>query len=84
MIFLQFFFFELLQKFNDFVNSDDCIGKITSKSISLYPIFIKKKDLKSIKNRFFLVKKLEIQVIIYDYAYSFSETIFNPMHYTGT
>jgi len=29
------FFFELLAKFSDFVNSDDCIGKITSKSIGL-------------------------------------------------
>ena len=33
---------EILKKFNDFVNSDDCIGKITSKPIRLYPIFIKK------------------------------------------
>ena len=28
-------FFEMLSKFNDFVNSDDCIGKIKSKSIGL-------------------------------------------------
>ena len=28
------FFFELIQKFNDIVNFDDRIGKITSKSIS--------------------------------------------------
>ena len=37
-----FSFFKLLLKFSDFVNSDDCIGKITSKSIRLF-FFIKKK-----------------------------------------
>ena len=32
-------FYQLLLKFSDFKNSDDFIGKITSKSIRLYPIF---------------------------------------------
>ena len=37
--FFGVFFFEILPKFSDFVNSDDWIGKITSKSIKLYPDF---------------------------------------------
>ena len=36
------FFFKLLTKFIDFINYDDFIGKVTSKSIKLYPVFIKK------------------------------------------
>ena len=35
-------FFNLPPKFSDFINSDDFIGQITSKSIRLYPVFIKK------------------------------------------
>ena len=57
MIFLQFFFLELLRKFDDFVIYDYCIGKIISKSIRTYPVFIKKKDLKLLKNRLILLKK---------------------------
>ena len=34
--------FKLLPKFSDFINSDYCIGKITSKPIRLKPVFIKK------------------------------------------
>ena len=34
--------FELLPKFIDFIISDDRIGNVTSKSIRLYPVFIKK------------------------------------------
>ena len=37
-----FAFFKLLPKFSDFINSVDCIGKITSKSIRLYTVFNKK------------------------------------------
>ena len=44
------------------MNFDDCIGKITSRSIGLYPVLIKK-NLKFIKKWLFLVKKWEIQVI---------------------
>ena len=41
------FFFKLLPKLHDFINSDDCIGKITSKSIRLCLVFIYlKEDLK--------------------------------------
>ena len=35
-------FYEILPKFSDFINSDDCIGKITSKSMRLQPVFIQK------------------------------------------
>ena len=37
------FFFELLSKFSDIINSDDCIGKITSKSVRLQPFLIQEK-----------------------------------------
>ena len=40
--------------------------------------------MKLLKNRFFLVKKLEIQVIVFMIMHTrSSERIFNPMHYTG-
>ena len=41
--FLQFFFFEIHPEFSDFVNSDNCSGKFTSKSIRILPVFIQKK-----------------------------------------
>ena len=43
MRFFRFFyavFFILLPKFADLMNSDNCIGKITLKSIRIYPVFI--------------------------------------------
>ena len=46
-------FIEIPSKFSDFVNFNDCIGKIISKSIRLEPVFIQKKILKLIKIRFF-------------------------------
>ena len=36
------FFFKIHPKFRDFINFDDCIRKITSKSIRLYTVFNKK------------------------------------------
>ena len=36
------FYSEILQKFNDFINFDDSIGKIPSNSIGLQPVFIRK------------------------------------------
>ena len=36
-------FLELFPKFSDFVISDDCIGKILSKSIRIYPFFFNEK-----------------------------------------
>ena len=44
----KFFFvthFKILQKLSDFRNSDDLIGKITSNSIELYPVFNQEKIL---------------------------------------
>ena len=37
------FFFKLLLKFSDFINSDDCIRKIPSKSVLYIPSFYSKK-----------------------------------------
>ena len=42
-IFFWHFFFEILQKFRDFVNSDDCIGKSSSNSIRLQPVVFEKR-----------------------------------------
>ena len=36
-------FFKLPQKLSDFINSDDFIGKITSNSIRIYPVFLRKR-----------------------------------------
>ena len=47
--------------------------------------FYSKKDLKFIKNRFFLVKKWKIQVIVFMIMLTrSSENICNPMCYSGT
>ena len=43
--FIFSFFFELLLKFSDFVNFDNCIGKITSKYLKLNPVFVEKEIL---------------------------------------
>ena len=51
--FLMFFLFELLLKFSDSVNSNNSVGKSTSDSIRIYPVFFIKKDFKFIRNRFF-------------------------------
>ena len=40
---LCIFFFEILPKFNDFVNIHNCIGIFNSTNITLRPIFIKNK-----------------------------------------
>ena len=70
------FFFQNTSKFQWFVNSDDCIGKITSLSIRPRPVFIEK--------RFKVDKKLEFQVIVsMKMLTRFSEGIFNPICYTG-
>ena len=85
MIF-QGFFFEILPKFSDFVNSNNYIGKITSKSIGLCATsFYSTQDFKWIKNRFFLLKKWEIQVIVLMITLTrSSERILNPMRLTRT
>ena len=68
----EYTLFQISKKFSDFVNSDDPIGKITSKSIRLHPVFIQKKILSLEKTDFFLVKKMRNSgICIYDYAHSF-------------
>ena len=82
--FFSVFFFKLLPKLIDFINSDDCIGKIISKSIRLYPVFIQKRFGFNKKRDYFWWKKLEIQVILYMVMPTrSSERIFNPSRYTG-
>ena len=46
-----------LPKLREFINSDDCIGKLTSKSIRLYPGLFFLTDFNLIEKRLFLVKK---------------------------
>ena len=56
--------FEIPPKFSDFVNSYDFIGKFTSKSIELPPVFI--------KDKLQVNKKIRNSVnCIYEYAHSF-------------
>ena len=77
------FFYKLLPNFSDLINSDDCIEKITSKSIGLYPVFVFKKLIQW-KKGLFLLKKWLIQVIITMIMFSrSSEKIFNQSRYTS-
>ena len=55
------FFFEFLPKISNFVNTDNCIGKISSNSIWIYPVFITKK-FEVDKMYIFLMKNWEIQI----------------------
>jgi len=78
------FFFKFLPKFSDFINSDDSIEKITSKSIRLYLILFKKiYDL--IKKGISSGEKMRNSG---NYIYMImlirsSERIFNPSRFTG-
>ena len=64
-------FFKLLPKFSDFINYDDSVGKMTSKSIRLYPVFIKK-SFNLIKKGIISGEKMKNSGnYIYDYAHSF-------------
>ena len=66
--------FKILPKFSNFVNSEVCIGKITSKSIRLprASCFYLKKDLKLIKKEIFSGEKIRNSGnCIYDHAHSF-------------
>ena len=69
--------------FSDFIISDDCIGKLISKSISLYPVFVRKNWIQY-KKGLFIEKKYKMQVIISMIIPTrSSERIFNAMRYTG-
>ena len=63
-------FFEILPNFSDFVNSDDCIGKITSKSARLQLFFIKKKFEVIKKKKISSEKMINSGNFIHDYAHS--------------
>ena len=77
IFFLQFF--EILPKFSYFVNSDNCIRKITSKYIILQPVFKNR-----LKKQIFSSEKMRNPgKCIYDYALCSSEWIHNSMRYTG-
>ena len=69
--FLQFFF-EILPKFSDFVNSDDHIGKKSYRNLLDYIQFLFKNDLRLIKKQIFSSQKIEnLGNSIHDYAHSF-------------
>ena len=73
----------MLSKFSDFVNSDDWIWK-SHQHLSDYIHFCIQKDLKLIKDRFFLGEKWEIQLIIsMTMLTRSSEIFFNPMPFSG-
>ena len=70
----------ILPKYSDFVISDDCIGKITSKYIQ----FLFSKRFKINTKQICSSAKWEIQVIVFMIMLTrFSQRIFNPMRYTG-
>ena len=83
MIFSQVFF-ELLCNLTDFVISNDSTEKMTSKSIRIYPVFIKKRLKVNKKSFSSSEKKRNSEVIISIIKLTrSSEMIFNPMRYTG-
>ena len=62
----------MLPKFSDFLNSGYCIGKITSKSIRLQPVFIKKLRFEDDEKQIFSREKMRNSGnYINDYAHSF-------------
>ena len=70
-------FFKIFPKFSDFVSSDDCIGKITSKqNLSDYNQFF------SSKNDFSSEKMRNSSSRIFDHAHSFFGQDFesNPLY----
>ena len=79
--FFFFFFFKLLPKYSDFINSDDWIGKTTSKYIKLMSSFYSKKDLNWIISS---EKMKNSGNNIYHYAHSFFGKDFpsEPIHWS--
>ena len=77
-------FFEILPKLSVFVNTDDCIGKFTTKSIRLQLVFLSKKKFEVNKKSYFSSEKWEFQVIVLITVLTHSSAmIFKPMRYTG-
>ena len=73
------------EKSSDFLNSEDYIGKLTSKYIRVQPVFVLfQRIFKYIKIDFFTIEKKEIQAILFIIIiFRFSENLFNPMRYTS-
>ena len=66
------FFFEIFLNFSFFIKSDNCIGKMTSKSIRLQPVYIKRERSEVNNKQIFLVhEEMVFMNCIYDYAHSF-------------
>ena len=82
--FLFGFFFKLLPKFSDFIDSDDWIEKKWHQILSRYIQFLFKKRFYIIKKGLFLIKKWKIQVIRSMIMLTRSlERNFNLSHHTG-
>ena len=64
-------FFEMLPRFSDLINSNDCIGKITSKSVRLKKLLLKKRFEVNKKQIVSSEKMRNSGNCIYDYAHSF-------------
>ena len=75
---MQFFFFKLHPKFTDLINSDDYIGKITSKSIRLFlSRFHSKTDLNLIEKDIISSEKMRNSGnYMHDNAHSFFGKVF--------
>ena len=83
-VFVLCSFLEILSRFSDFVNSDDCIRKNHIQIYQTTTSFYEKKNLKYIKNKFYSSEKLKNSGnFIYEYAYSLFGQDFNPMRFTG-
>ena len=82
-MFLQFFFFKLLPRFNDFVNCDNGIKKL-HQNLSDYMLLYSKKRLKINKKGIISSEKMKnAGDYIVIMLTRFSERIFNPSRYTG-
>ena len=69
-------FFKLLRKFSDLINSDDCMGTITSKSIRIYPVSYSKTDLNLLKKGIISSEKIiNSGNYMHDYAHSLTRYI---------
>ena len=65
--------------FSDFVNFDDCIRKITTKSIRLLPVYVQKRFEVNKKLSFSSEKMRDSGYCIHDYRHSFFGKNFYPM-----
>ena len=74
-IFFVGVYIEIITKFSDFVNSDDCIKWNHIKLIRLQPVFIKKKGLKLNKKQIFSSEKIRYSCMLT----RSSERFFNSM-----